>query len=238
MTTDSHGDSHGPIAVYGASGHGLAIAMVLQGQSQFPVARQVVAFIDDTPSKAGTQLAGIPVLPFERWTDRLAHMPCFASPGSGKVRKILVSRILEAGGYFECVYSNAAATGPVPEIGVGSIVAAYVYIGPNVNIGNHVQVMPMTSLGHDIIVGDYATICPGCTVSGYVHIEDGAFLGAGTTVTNGKPARPLVIGRDSIVGAGSVVTKSVAPGTTVSGNPARSLRDLAGRSRRAADAGR
>ena len=62
----------------------------------------------------------------------------------------------------------------------------------------------------------------------------GAFIGAGATVINGKPSRPLTIGRGSIVGAGSVVTKSVPAGSTVSGNPAQSLRERVAASRREA----
>ncbi len=227
-----------PIAVYGASGHGLAIAMVLKGQSTFPVARRISAFIDDTPSKAETEFGGIPVLSFEQWSERLLHQPCFVSSGNGKVRRALVSRVVTAGGCFECVYSNVEAPYAVPSIGVGSIVAQFVFVGPNVSIGDHVQIMPMTSLGHDVVVGDYATVCPGCTISGHVRIEEGAFIGAGATVTNGKASRPLVIGRESVVGAGSVVTRSVPPATTVSGNPAQSLRSLVARRRSGADAAR
>lgn len=33
--------------------------------------------------------------------------------------------------------------------------------------------------------------------------------------------QPLVIGKGAVVGMGALVTKSVAPGTTVVGNPAR-----------------
>ena len=220
------------IVVYGASGHGLAIAMVLQGQSTYPVSRRIAAFIDDTPELVGKEHGGIPVVSFDDWRRAFMQTPCFVSSGKGKVRKLLVDRILAAGGFFECVYPNVRAPYEVPRIGFGSIVAQFVFVGPNVTIGNHVQVMPMTSLGHDVAIGDFATVCPGCTISGHVRIEEGAFIGAGATVLNGKPSRPITIGRDSVVGAGSVVTKSVSPGSTVSGNPAESLRERAAGRRR------
>jgi UDP-2-acetamido-3-amino-2,3-dideoxy-glucuronate N-acetyltransferase len=46
-------------------------------------------------------------------------------------------------------------------------------------------------------------------------VERGASIGSGATILGG-----IRIGRGATVGAGSVVTRDVAPGTTVAGNPA------------------
>jgi acetyltransferase-like isoleucine patch superfamily enzyme len=50
-------------------------------------------------------------------------------------------------------------------------------------------------------------------------VEKGASIGSGATILCG-----VTIGERAIVGAGSVVTKSILPGTIVAGNPARMLR--------------
>jgi len=55
-----------------------------------------------------------------------------------------------------------------------------------------------------------------------VVIEDDALIGCHCVVLRG-----VTIGRGAVVGAGSVVTRDVAPFTVVAGNPARKLRDLA-----------
>ena len=47
-------------------------------------------------------------------------------------------------------------------------------------------------------------------------VEQGASIGSGAMVLGG-----VRIGREATVGAGAVVTRDVAPGTTVAGNPAR-----------------
>lgn len=52
-------------------------------------------------------------------------------------------------------------------------------------------------------------------------IEDHAYIGTGAIIKQGEPGRPLIIGQGAVVGMGAVVTKSVVPGTTVMGNPAR-----------------
>jgi serine acetyltransferase len=55
-------------------------------------------------------------------------------------------------------------------------------------------------------------------------VHDGAYIGTGAVLREGKPNKPLVIGVGAVVGAGAVVLNDVAPGTTVVGMPARPLR--------------
>jgi acetyltransferase-like isoleucine patch superfamily enzyme len=58
--------------------------------------------------------------------------------------------------------------------------------------------------------------------NGHVVVEDHAYMGAGVVIKDGSN-KPVVIGRGAVVGMGAVVTKSVPPGETVVGNPARPL---------------
>lgn len=55
-------------------------------------------------------------------------------------------------------------------------------------------------------------------VDSFVVIEDGAWIGAGAIVLPG-----VTVGRKSIVGAGSVVTRDVPAFAIVAGNPARQI---------------
>jgi galactoside O-acetyltransferase len=54
-----------------------------------------------------------------------------------------------------------------------------------------------------------------------IRIERGAWLGARVIILKG-----VTVGEGSVVGAGSVVTRDVAPYTLVAGNPARLIREI------------
>ena len=74
------------------------------------------------------------------------------------------------------------------------------------------------------MIGDLVTFAPGVKCNGNVTIEDHAYIGTGAIIKQGTPDRPIVIGEGAIVGMGAVVTKSVAAGSVVVGNPAKPLR--------------
>jgi acetyltransferase-like isoleucine patch superfamily enzyme len=59
------------------------------------------------------------------------------------------------------------------------------------------------------------------TISAEIMISTGVWIGARAIVLKG-----VTIGRGAVVGAGSVVTKDVAPFTIVAGNPARVVKEL------------
>lgn len=54
---------------------------------------------------------------------------------------------------------------------------------------------------------------------GKVHIKKRAYLGMNTLVV-----KPVTIGEDAIIGAGSIVTKDIPDGEVWAGNPARFIR--------------
>ena len=56
-----------------------------------------------------------------------------------------------------------------------------------------------------------------------VVIEDGAWVGHSCMILKG-----VTIGRDAVIGAGSVVTKDIPAGCVAAGVPARVIRSLAG----------
>ncbi len=88
-------------------------------------------------------------------------------------------------------------------------VGDYTMIGPNVTIA---------SAGHPI--------CPELRQKGYqynmpVHIGKNCWLGAGVIIVPG-----VTIGDNTVIGAGSVVTKDIPSGVVAVGNPCKVLREV------------
>ena len=106
------------------------------------------------------------------------------------------------------------------KIGEGSILCPFVTLTSDVTIGKGFQANIYSYVAHDCVIGDYVTFAPAVKCNGNVHIGDHAYIGTGAIIHQGKPNRPLKIGKGAVIAAGAVVTKSVPDGITVFGNPA------------------
>jgi sugar O-acyltransferase (sialic acid O-acetyltransferase NeuD family) len=219
------------VVFYGASGWSWCIArMITHGFAQ-PLG-EPAAYIDDFRGGCGHRLNDVPIISFDEWEKSFLALPCFVTVADPKSRRRLADKIATAGGNFVHLYEQPDVSFQGVSIDAGTIVFTPNFTGVNTVIGKHVQVMGMCSIGHDVILKDCVTICPCCAVSGYVVVEEQVFVGAGSTIVNGKLGKPLIIGAGTKISAGAVVTKSIPPNTSVAGNPARPLRELA-RARRA-----
>ena len=177
-------------------------------------------------------IAGVPVIGFDTWRTRFHHVPCVVCVGESAARRHIADRIAAAGGHTVSLYRVQGAISPDVSVDEGSLIAYPVFIGAATRIGRYVQVMPLASIGHDCALGDFVTVSPSAVISGHVIVEEESFVGANATIVNGTAERPLRIGRGVRIHAGAVVTRSVADGCRVAGNPAREMRDLAMQRRR------
>jgi acetyltransferase-like isoleucine patch superfamily enzyme len=131
--------------------------------------------------------------------------------GRGLFRRIARSGC-EWGDYLR-LWGGLYACGDKPSINVGCNIADP-YL---VRIGNNVRLSSCTLLGHDGVV-NLVNLAQGTKLDsvGFIDIRDNSFVGHGAIVM------PNVrIGPNSVVAAGSVVTKDVPPGSVVGGNPAK-----------------
>lgn len=108
-------------------------------------------------------------------------------------------------------------------IGVGSFMnfGGIVLDSSPVTIGDHVQIatgVQLLTAEHPLDAGERRQ---GIELNRPVTIEDGVWIGAGVIVCPG-----VTIGEDSVIGAGSIVTRDVPPGVLAFGNPCRVVREL------------
>lgn len=86
-----------------------------------------------------------------------------------------------------------------------------------IRIGNHCTITPgVAFINHDGGTWIFTDEDPSLQKFGTIDIRDNCFIGLNSIIMGN-----IVIGPNSIVAAGSVVTKDVPPGTIVGGNPAK-----------------
>ena len=145
-------------------------------------------------------------------------------------------------------FIHKAAICESQRVGDGTRVWAFVHILPGAIVGRDCNICDHVFIENDVIVGDRVTVKCGVQLWDGVRVQDDVFIGPNVTFTNDifprsrkRPDRfevtclrrggtiganatllpGISIGEDAMVGAGSVVTRSVPAGAIVSGNPAR-----------------
>ncbi|WP_104470705.1 acetyltransferase [Acinetobacter indicus] len=209
------------IGVYGASGFGKEV-MPLARQQYPTLEKQQFVFIDD--SGAGTSLNGYQVLSYEdflKYPDQKKAVTIAIA--NSQVREKLVKRLTEDQIQHLNIHASNTVILDEVQIGEGSLLCPFTCLTSNIKIGKFFHANIYSYVAHDCVIGDYVTFAPGVKCNGNIHIHDHAYIGTGAVIKQGTPDKPLVIGKGAVVGMGAVVTKSVPPGVTVIGNPARIL---------------
>lgn len=129
------------------------------------------------------------------------------------------------------------------EIGDNTKIGAFVEIQKNAKVGKNCKISSHTFICEGVEIEDGVFIGHGVTFINDIYprataeggrlqtesdwkveptfVRKGASIGSGATIL-----AKVTIGENAIVGAGSVVTRDVPPGTIVAGNPARALRSV------------
>lgn len=100
----------------------------------------------------------------------------------------------------------------------GIVIAPFVYISNDVQIGENVLINASATVGHNVVIGKGSIICAHADLTGYVVVGERVLIGSHACIVPGKH-----IGDAAIVGAGSAVMRNVPSGTTVIGVPAKRL---------------
>jgi acetyltransferase-like isoleucine patch superfamily enzyme len=132
------------------------------------------------------------------------------------------------------------------QFGKDIVIWNYVVIGDNTSISDGTRVGSFCDIGRDVVIGKNCIIQAHVTVSNECRLGDNVFIGPNSSLLNdkfphSKCLTPTVVKNDVIVGgcvtilpnvtvnensvvaAGSVVTKDVPPGTVVKGVPAETM---------------
>lgn len=221
-------------AIYGPGGFGREVLSYASN----------VCFISDDPAQVGANVFGARVYSLDELA-RLNRMQAEAHesvPGpeydnpkpysqigvviavaGAEVRRRLADAVLAAGLREGRLTAPAAFVGPGVDLGPGAILCHQSIVTASARIGRQFHANIYSYVAHDCVIGDFVTLAPRVSINGNTVIEDDVYVGTGAILRQGTPDRPLRIGKGAVIGMGAVVTKDVAPGETVVGNPARPM---------------
>lgn len=205
------------IAIYGAGGFGREVKMLIDQINNFKKTYNFLGYFDDGLTKSTIinrfqVIGGINEL--NNYPDEIDLVISIADP---KVKRHIFNAITNPKVSFpKLIHPNSIIGDENVSIGEGSIICAGAIITIDVKIGYHVILNIGCTVGHDTTIGSFSSFMPSVNISGEVNIEEEVYCGTGAKIIN-----QLSIGQGTIVGAGSLVSKSLPAFCTAVGFPAK-----------------
>ena len=146
------------------------------------------------------------------------------SIGDNWSRYIVYNQILNIVPEFTFVNAihPSVSIGNTTKLGVGIVAMAGVIFNPLADIGNFTFFATGAQIEHDNIISEFSSISAGSITGGYVKLGKFSAITLGVTVLD-----RLEIGSNTIIGAGSLVLKSLPDNVLAYGNPAKIIRTRA-----------
>lgn len=210
------------IAIFGAGGFGREVITVINDINKVEKLWNIVGFFDDG-CKKGEIINGVPVLgttqDLNSWNKEISVVVAIGNP---IVKKKIINNINNRYVDYPTIIHPTVLIGDPSyvKIGKGCIICANNIITTNIKIGDFVILNLACTVGHDTTIGDYAAFMPTCNISGEVIINECVYCGTGVKIIN-----QIEIGKNSIIGAGSVVVKDIPDGVVAYGNPCKVIRE-------------
>jgi sugar O-acyltransferase (sialic acid O-acetyltransferase NeuD family) len=205
--------------IIGAGAQGRVVLETLRAGGKY----DSTSFLDDNPALQGTRVNGVEII---GGLDSALDGGCegvhmIVALGNPLERMRLGSKIAARGGRLANAIHPTAVIAANAEMGCGNFVGANVVVNTDARIGNHVILNTGAIVEHDCVLGDGAAVGMGAILGGRVSVERSSFLSAGVTVIS-----RVCIGSETVVGAGSVVTRDLPANVLAWGVPARVIQPI------------
>ena len=207
------------LIIIGAGGMGRAIYNIAIGCEGYGTEYKVKGFLDDDIHQLDSftgyppvldTIAGYAIQPDDVFTCSIGEVPT----------KVRCCEIIQGkGGKFITLIHKQSRVCSNVTLGDGCIVAPFCLVDCDTVVGKLCLLQSDAVIGHDCVIGDYTRIDTHVTCVGGVKIGSRATIHT-SAVLNHK----VVVEDDAIVGACSFVIRKVKQGTTVCGNPAKTLK--------------
>jgi sugar O-acyltransferase (sialic acid O-acetyltransferase NeuD family) len=141
--------------------------------------------------------------------------------GDIKIRAYLSEKIRAKGGNLPSLIHPTALISRFSIIEDGVCIGAFSNIQADTHIYQDTVILSGVNIAHNNTIGKCCFIASGATIGSYTLVEDFVFIGQRALSVSLKVGK---IGSNSVIGAGSLVTKSVSQFDIVAGSPAKSIK--------------
>jgi len=213
------------IAIFGAGGFGMEVAMLVEHINASRAIWDLVGFFDDGVPK-GETVNGYPILggitELNGWETGISLVFALGMP---KTKNQVLEKIRNPKVSYPVLIHPSVIMGKKDflAVGEGTIICAGTILTTNIKVGRHVILNLSCTVGHQSEIGDFCSFMPTCNISGEVRIGEKNFWGTGAKIINRKS-----VGNNVTVGAGAVIIDDVPDNVTVAGIPARVINGPAG----------
>ncbi|MBN9519689.1 sugar O-acyltransferase [bacterium] len=208
------------LVILGTSGNAYDILDLVDAINRSGTVWEIAGFLDDARAR-GSRCEDYEVLGGVRDAANLTGVEFVNTIGGDRTfrkRAELVAMMGVPPERFATLVHPAALVSRRARLGAGTCVNGLARVASGVSIGNHVWLGTGCTVDFGGGVDDFVLVGPGALIGGGVRVESSAYIGAGAALR-----QRVVVGRKAQVGLGAVVIGDVAAGTTVVGNPARTL---------------
>lgn len=208
------------IVIIGAGGFGREVKTIIDTLNKDHKVYNFLGYYDDGIEK-GKIINGFPVLgTLEELNSLKTNLSVVLGIGDPIVKsKIVASLSNNLLNFPTLIHPSVLISDDEVTIGHGCVICAGTIITCNIKIGNFVTLNLMCTVGHDTTINDFSAFMPSVNISGEVLIDEKVYVGTGAKIIN-----QLTIGKNTIVGAGAVVSRSLPENCTAVGIPAKPIK--------------
>lgn len=203
------------LAILGASGHGKVIAECAIASGCW---KEIVFYDDAWPAKKNNGNFAI-VGNTSKLIEVTERPDVIIGIGNNNIRLKKQAEICAAGFSIATVIHPAAIVSPSAYIGYGTVIMPGTIINADVTIGEASIINSNAVVEHDCTIASGVHISPGVSLAGAVKVNFASWVGIGASVI-----QQVTIGKNVIVGAGSVVLFDLPDNVTAVGVPARIIK--------------
>lgn len=205
------------LILVGAGGHTVSVIEAVESMGIFSVSGLVV-------NEKCDDLFGIP------WLGTDDDLPVIikefsnaiitiGSIKSALIRKNIFLKLKECGASLPVIIASSAVISKRSEIGEGTVLLHHSLVNGGALVGANCIINSAAVIEHNAVIGNHTHISTTACINGNAIVGSECFIGSGSIVMQG-----ITIADNVIIGAGSMVRKSIQEAGIYAGNPLRKIK--------------